>query len=298
MPSEYKPIKLFTGQPGITDLEAAGQMLTASGWGRTSESGGTADTLQKVTVPVISNDKCQEMYPGETIDASVLCAAGPGKDSCKGDSGGPIFGTDAYGDDYLVGLVSWGYGCARAEYPGVYARVSHFKGWICDNSGGLYGCHDSYGNGYWANWVYNYWYNFWVNWWQNYLSSLVRSSSKSIMDVDALPEHLPRGIFASGPAADAARAAAAHVAFDSADETLRVGRSDGGRTRLRDRVTQPELPAEAESELSPSLADFLEGSAKEEARRIMTRAAEVEDEAPRERAIGGLRERVIAGRRG
>ena len=48
--------------------------------------------------------------------------AGP----CSGDTGGPL--VDANG--YVVGLVSWGYGCAAPNYPGVYARMTSVLDWV------------------------------------------------------------------------------------------------------------------------------------------------------------------------
>ncbi|WP_213011408.1 trypsin-like serine protease, partial [Paractinoplanes toevensis] len=48
-------------------------------------------------------------------------------DTCQGDSGGPMVGRDAHGDWVQVGIVSWGLGCARDGYPGVYTQISTFR---------------------------------------------------------------------------------------------------------------------------------------------------------------------------
>jgi secreted trypsin-like serine protease len=60
----------------------------------------------------------------------MLCAATDGADACKGDSGGPLVHT--WGEPRLVGIVSWGIGCAEDGQPGVYTRLdgSHYLDWI------------------------------------------------------------------------------------------------------------------------------------------------------------------------
>ena len=62
----------------------------------------------------------------ESIADSMICAGTGGKDSCQGDSGGPLVD----GKGYLIGIVSWGNGCARDGYPGVYTETSYFVDWV------------------------------------------------------------------------------------------------------------------------------------------------------------------------
>ncbi|XP_042859474.1 trypsin-1-like [Penaeus japonicus] len=84
-------------------------------------------TLMKVTVPIVSDAECRDAYGQNDVDDSMICAGLPegGKDSCQGDSGGPLVCSDT-GSAYLAGIVSWGYGCARPGYPGVYTEVAYF----------------------------------------------------------------------------------------------------------------------------------------------------------------------------
>ncbi|HEX8705071.1 MAG TPA: trypsin-like serine protease, partial [Myxococcaceae bacterium] len=85
-------------------------------------------------VNIVSNSSAQSSYPSETITADQLAAAAPGKDTCQGDSGGPL--TVLKGSTrVLAGVTSWGYGCADARYPGMYARVSSFQSWIATQMG-------------------------------------------------------------------------------------------------------------------------------------------------------------------
>ena len=64
-------------------------------------------------------------YTSSDVTPRMICAADTGKDSCQGDSGGPMIVHDnENGDDHysVVGVVSWGIGCAQADAPGVYGR--------------------------------------------------------------------------------------------------------------------------------------------------------------------------------
>lgn len=119
------PIALAS--PADGDLYAAGVTSTVLGWGVT-DSGSTSDTLRKVSVPVTSDAACAASYPDSYDAASMVCAGLPegGKDACQGDSGGPLEATAADGTRKLIGIVSWGQGCAEPDFYGVYGRVSAF----------------------------------------------------------------------------------------------------------------------------------------------------------------------------
>ena len=117
-------------------LNDDGDNVMVTGWGTLSEGGSISDTLQEITVPLVSNAECNDPYGGD-ITQQMMCAGLPegGKDACQGDSGGPLVFKHTTGQWTLAGVVSWGYGCAREGIPGVYARVGEFTDWIADNSG-------------------------------------------------------------------------------------------------------------------------------------------------------------------
>lgn len=131
--SKYRPIDLNRVEPTIPS-ENDPFMVWTSGWGTTSEGSYTLpNILQKVEIPLVSAAACNatNVYNG-TITDRMLCAGLPmgGKDSCQGDSGGPLFTRQASGDFTLVGIVSWGEGCARPDKYGVYSKVNVMVDWI------------------------------------------------------------------------------------------------------------------------------------------------------------------------
>ncbi|KAG7170718.1 Proclotting enzyme-like 7 [Homarus americanus] len=110
-----------------------GQMGVVSGWGTLSFQGSQPSKLQEVGVQVTNQAKCVKNYLESDIDVldTNVCAASPGKDACQGDSGGPLVILNN-GIWYQMGVVSYGVGCARPDYPGVYTRVSSYVPWILD----------------------------------------------------------------------------------------------------------------------------------------------------------------------
>jgi secreted trypsin-like serine protease len=108
-----------------------GSNLIVTGWGATQEGGDVVRDLREVTVPFVDKGTCSDpLSYGKQITETMICAglAVGGKDSCQGDSGGPLVSTTV--PVKQVGIVSWGEGCARPGKPGVYTRISNFKGWI------------------------------------------------------------------------------------------------------------------------------------------------------------------------
>jgi len=88
-----------------------------------------AKELRHVELGYVPNNVCNQQYGGNAIRGNMMCAADPDQDSCQGDSGGPLFDANP-GVEALVGVVSWGYGCADPNYPGVYSKISNRWTWI------------------------------------------------------------------------------------------------------------------------------------------------------------------------
>ncbi|KAM8926835.1 transmembrane protease serine 9 isoform 3-T3 [Lycaon pictus] len=108
-----------------------GARCVITGWGSVREGGSMARQLQQAAVRVLSEQTCRRFYPVQ-ISSRMLCAGFPqgGVDSCSGDAGGPLACREPSGRWVLTGVTSWGYGCGRPHFPGVYTRVAAVRGWI------------------------------------------------------------------------------------------------------------------------------------------------------------------------
>ena len=108
--------------------------FTIMGWGQVSEGSlGQQRVLRYAAVPSVPDAECVADYRRAGVDLDPrqsLCAGRRGVDTCQGDSGGPMVRRDGAGGWVQVGIVSWGLGCARPGYPGVYTRVSAYRGGI------------------------------------------------------------------------------------------------------------------------------------------------------------------------
>lgn len=110
--------------------------LMAAGWGKT-EKGTPSPVLLKVDLPYVPNSRCSRRF--KDVTPRQMCAGGRiDRDSCKGDSGGPLMTLDV-GPHYKIrtiqqGIVSYGQTpCGQLNWPGVYTRVAPYMEWILDN---------------------------------------------------------------------------------------------------------------------------------------------------------------------
>jgi hypothetical protein len=124
--------------PLIDDATWAGATpswaFTVTGWGATSNGGQPVNVLKAASVNYVTDSTCVSDYRDnalppieDLVPAVEVCAAAPGRDACQGDSGGPLVraaGPTLPADDRLVGIVSWGNGCADPDFPGVYTEVA------------------------------------------------------------------------------------------------------------------------------------------------------------------------------
>jgi Trypsin/PASTA domain/PKD domain len=119
-PAPYQPLRVIGTDEGAK--WTPGTPARIIGWGTTSEGGSVSNLLLEADVPLITDAACDEAY-GAEFDATTMVCAGDGvHDTCQGDSGGPLMVPNGAAL-VLAGITSWGYGCARADSPGVYTRL-------------------------------------------------------------------------------------------------------------------------------------------------------------------------------
>lgn len=127
-PVAYEPAGFADAEDA--ELYQPGTMATVVGWGRIAEDGPRSHVLRSAEVPLVSDADCEEAFtsyqPEEMVCAGFVDG---GVDACQGDSGGPLLV-----DGKVVGIVSWGRGCARPSTPGVYTRVSSYAEQIAQHA--------------------------------------------------------------------------------------------------------------------------------------------------------------------
>ncbi|XP_054152654.1 venom protease-like [Oppia nitens] len=124
----------------LNRTQLIGESVYVAGYGDTAYEGQPSSLLQEVDLLVLDNEHCEYNYMTLResrvrfpvgIKRSLMCAGYEqgGKDACQGDSGGPL--TYQYNfQNYLLGIVSFGYQCGLADYPGVYTYVPYYLDWI------------------------------------------------------------------------------------------------------------------------------------------------------------------------
>ncbi|XP_029931010.1 vitamin K-dependent protein C [Myripristis murdjan] len=130
--SEYiVPVCLPGRQMAERVLHLNGTITVVTGWGKDDmDSDHFSSALNVIKVPLVNRTACARQM-SHNITENVLCAGvlGQRMDACEGDSGGPMV-TLYRGTWFLIGLVSWGEGCAVEDKLGIYTKVSNYNQWI------------------------------------------------------------------------------------------------------------------------------------------------------------------------
>ncbi|KAG5873545.1 hypothetical protein JTB14_007353 [Gonioctena quinquepunctata] len=111
-----------------------GEPVTVAGWGKTERLNRSPIKL-KVEIPIAEREQCTQKFSSESIILrdSQICAGGQrGRDSCTGDSGGPLMKTSKSDPSqwYQEGIVSFGAQCGSEGWPGIYTKVADYLPWI------------------------------------------------------------------------------------------------------------------------------------------------------------------------
>jgi secreted trypsin-like serine protease len=139
-PSKSPAMRINKSSLAVPDDEVMAPLAFTAGWGAMTETHAAKSGLRshdyptslfRVELKLVSQVRCEKVY-ADRLDDTMMCAGFEvgGKDACDGDSGGPLILKDAAGNGKLIGVVSWGDGCARAHTFGVYSRVDAAADWI------------------------------------------------------------------------------------------------------------------------------------------------------------------------
>ncbi|KAJ8667234.1 hypothetical protein QAD02_008896 [Eretmocerus hayati] len=123
-----KTIELFGSEETVDE----GIVANLTGWGTLEEDGPSPDILYYVDEPVVSKTSCSEAYSAYGgIPKGQICAGSPqgGRGACMGDGGSPLVINKRQ-----AGIASWGNGCARKGFPGVYTEIAAFRDWIKEHA--------------------------------------------------------------------------------------------------------------------------------------------------------------------
>ncbi|KAB7503551.1 Venom serine protease Bi-VSP [Armadillidium nasatum] len=108
-----------------------------AGWGSIAYNNVSSPVLKEAMLLIRTNEECKKNYAvfrSVVIDKRRLCAGVGGSDACQGDSGGPLMVFNPRtGLFSAAGIVSVGFRCAEAEFPGIYTRVSEYMDWIANH---------------------------------------------------------------------------------------------------------------------------------------------------------------------
>lgn len=116
--------------------------LIVAGWGQLAENLAPSDVLMEAVVPEYPLAKCSKALRAERVTPNHICAGNKTRDTCSGDSGGPLmlppYVNSWTGNEFpaftTLGVVSWGISCGNPVYPGVFTRVWSYADWIMDHT--------------------------------------------------------------------------------------------------------------------------------------------------------------------
>jgi len=145
-PVAFEPARIV--EDGEQELWAPGPLARVIGWGTTSSGGSSSRFLRETDVPMVSDAACGSAgsYGADFDPETMVCAGDPPgtafpRDTCQGDSGGPLyvpdFGSTPADPIYATaGVVSWGFGCADTQFPGIYTRIGEgaLNDWTLDRT--------------------------------------------------------------------------------------------------------------------------------------------------------------------